>query len=134
VSSKTGQQLFLKRIQEVTQHVISSNLEGLVIYGEESPDRPNIEVNYLAFSEFAFNPAADPESFFRYKISRLYGGEEAAKKLMKILGLLENEQGMTLQNLEEALRSAKQAQDVSDHNGKARWAQFIQYLESLKAA
>ena len=134
VSSKTAQQIFLKRIQQVTQHVISSNLEGLVIYGEESSDRPNVELNYLAFSEFAFNPATDPANFFRYKVSRLYGGEEAAKKLMKILDLLENEQGMTLQNLEEALRSAKQAQDVSDGNGKVRWAQFIQYLESLKAA
>ena len=133
-SSKTAKQLFLKRIQEVTQHVISSNLEGLVIYGEESSDHPNVELNYMAFSEFAFNPAADPENFFRYKVSRLYGGVEAAKRLMKILDLLENEQGMTLQNLEEVLRLAKEAQDVSDRDGKARWAQFIQYLESLKDA
>src|SRR5439155_15264123 len=45
VSSKTARQLFLKRIQEVTQHVISSNLEGLVIYGEESWYCLNVVLN-----------------------------------------------------------------------------------------
>jgi hypothetical protein len=130
-SSKTSSQLFFRRIQEITHHAISSNLEGLVVYGEESPDRPNVELNYLTFAQFAFNPATEPDSFAQV-LSRLYGGEEAAKKLMKILDLLENEQGMTLQNREEALGLARKAQESADRDGKTRWTKFIQYLEGLK--
>jgi hypothetical protein len=131
-SSKTSDQLFFKRIQEITHHVISSNLEGLIVYGEESPERPNIELNYLTFAQFSFNPATDPEDFSRRVISRLYGGEDAAKKMLKILDLLENEQGMTLQNREEALKLARQAQESADRGGKPHWMKFIQYLEELK--
>jgi hypothetical protein len=130
-SSKTDNQLFVKRIQEITHHAISSNLEGLVVFGEESPDRPNVELNYLTFAQFAFNPATGPDDFTRI-LSRLYGGEEAAKKLMKILDLLENEQGMTLQNREEALGLAKEAQKSADREGQLRWTKFIQYLEGLR--
>jgi len=130
-SSKTSNQLFFRRIQEITHHAISSNLEGLVVYGEESPDRPNVELNYLTFAQFAFNPATEPDSFAQV-LSRLYGGEEASKKLMKILDLLENEQGMTLQNREEALGLARKAQESADREGKTRWTKFIQYLEGLK--
>ena len=131
-SLKTGSQLFFRRIQEITHHALSSNLEGLVVFGEESPERPNVELNYLTFAQFAFNPATDPEDFSRHVIARLYGGEEAGKKMLKILDLLENEQGMTLQNREKALKLARQAQEGAEREGKPRWVRFIQYLESLK--
>jgi len=132
--SKTNNQLFYKRIQEITHQVISSNIEGLVFYGEEPLDRPNEELNYLTFARFSFNPALEADDFSSRVIARLYGGDEAAKKLLKILDLLENEQGMTLQNREEALKLARQARESAERQGKAHWEKFIQYLEELKAS
>jgi len=132
-SSGTDRELYFRRIQEISHHAIASNLEGLVIYGEESSERPNVEINYLTFSQFAFNPATENDQFFRYRISRLYGGEEAAKKLIEILGLLENEEGMVAEKVDEALQQAKAALEVSDSWGKNRWNRLIQYLDRLTA-
>ncbi len=131
-ATKTHKQLFFKRIQEITHHTISSNLKGLALAVEEPSTLSNAELNYLVFSEYAFNPATDAEDFFRYKLSRFYGGEEAAKKLLKILDLLENENGMMAQNLDEGLRLARQGSEMAEREGKERWNRLIRYLEGLK--
>jgi len=131
-AASTPQEIYWKRMEGVTHHTISSNLEGLVTYGELSADNPAAELNYLIFSALAFNPAADLDEFFRFKVSRLYGGEEAARRLSKIVQLLEDETGMLAANYEEALRLSKQAAELSDRNGKERWARLIQYVQSLK--
>jgi hypothetical protein len=86
----------------------------------------------LIFAELAFNPAVDFDELFRFKLSRLYGGEEAARRLSKILALLEDEKGMLAANREEALHLARQAAEASDRSGKKRWAQLIESIETLK--
>ncbi|MCI0621391.1 MAG: hypothetical protein L0387_06940 [Acidobacteria bacterium] len=131
-AAKSQHELYWKRVEAVAHQAISSNLEGLAMYGELSPDRPNIELSYLIFSELAFNPAADLDEFFRFRVSRLYGGEEPARRLMKIVQLLEDETGMLPANYDEALRLARQAAEVSDRSGKERWNRLIQYVEKLK--
>src|SRR4030095_14729873 len=67
-------EIYWKRIEDVTHHTISSNLEGLATPGERAPDNPATELNYLIFSELAFNPAADLDEFFRFQLSPLSGG------------------------------------------------------------
>ena len=125
-------EIYWKRVEEVTHHTISSNLEGLVTPADRSPDNPAAELNYLIFSELAFNPAANLDEVFRFKLSRLYGGEEAARRLAKILQLLEDATGMLAANNDEALRLAKQAAELSDRNGRPRWTRLIEYIQSLK--
>ncbi|MEW5974883.1 MAG: alpha-glucuronidase family glycosyl hydrolase [Acidobacteriota bacterium] len=136
VSSRSEDQLFFRRIEQITHHAISSNLEGLCLAGEVSLDHPNTELGYLAFSEFAFNPAAKLEDFFRYKIARLYGGEDLAAKLSKILELLENEGGMIkdAQSLDDALRLANQGYEAADPASKERWGRLVQYVQALRGA
>jgi hypothetical protein len=126
------EEIYWKRIEEVTHHTISSNLEGLVMPADRSPDNPVTELNYLIFSELAFNPAANLDEVFRFKVSRLYGGEEAARRLAKILQLLEDTTGMLAANDGEALRLAKQGAELSDRNGRPRWTRLIEYIQSLK--
>jgi hypothetical protein len=128
----TRPELYWKRIEDVTHHSISSNLEGLATPAERAPDNPASELNYLIFSELAFNPAADLDEFFRFKLSRLYGGEDAARRLSKVLQLLEDETGMLASNYDEALGLARQAAAVSDRNGKERWTRLIGYIQALK--
>jgi hypothetical protein len=128
----TRPEIYWRRMENVTHHTISSNLEGLATPAERAPDNPATELNYLIFSELAFNPAADLDEFFRFKLSRLYGGEDAARRLSKILQLLEDETGMLASNFEEALGLAKQAAAVSDRNGKERWTRLIEFIQALK--
>lgn len=130
--TSTVQEIYWKRMEEITHHTIASNLEGLVTDAQRLPDNPAADLNYLIFSELAFNPAANLDEFFRFKLSRLYGGEEASRRLSKILALLEDETGMLPANYDEALRLAKQSAELSDRNGKERWARLVQYVQSLK--
>ena len=128
----TRPEIYWRRMEDVTHHTISSNLEGLVASAERAPDNPATELNYLIFSELAFNPAADLDEVFRFKLSRLYGGEDAARRLSKILQLLEDETGMLASNYDEALGLAKQGAALSDRNGKERWTRLIEYIQALK--
>jgi hypothetical protein len=128
----TVQEIYWKRMEEVTHHTIASNLEGLVAEAQSSPDDGAADLNYLIFSELSFNPAANLDEFFRFKMSRLYGGEEPARRLSKILEILEDETGMLPSNYEEALRLTKQAAELSDRSGKDRWARLIQYVQTLQ--
>ncbi len=130
--SKSSGELYWKRMEEVTHHALSSKLEGLATIGEMSPENPNVELNYLTFAALAFNPAADLNELFRFRIARLYGGEEPAKKLMRILDLLEDETGMLPGNMDEALKLVGQAQELSDRSGKEKWARLTSYIEGLK--
>jgi hypothetical protein len=132
VPTKSQQELYPKRLEEVTHHAISSNLEGLGMYGELSPENPNVELNYLIFGEFAFNPATDLGDFFRFKISRLYGGEEPARKVMKILDLVEGEKGLVEANVPQAVQLARQGLEQSERSGKERWGRLVHYLEGLE--
>ncbi len=132
VSAGSKNELYFKRIEEITHHAISSNLEGLGIDGEASLEQPSPELGYLAFSALSFNPAADMNEFFRFKVSRLYGGEAPAKKLLQILDLLEDEKGITLNNLPEALRLATDGLGLANRDGKERWTRLIHYLEKVR--
>jgi len=125
-------EIYWRRMEAITHHAISSNLEGLVTPAERAPDDPATELNYLIFSELAFNPAADLDEFFRFKLSRFYGGEDAARRLSKVLQLLEDETGMLAANYGEALRLAKEGVALSDRNGKERWTRLIEYIQTLK--
>ena len=132
IATSFEREVYWKRLEEVTHHAIASNLEGLGIYGELSPDAANVELTYLLFSEFAFNPALDLEEFSRVKLSRLYGGEEAARKLVKILDLLESEAGLAAENIDQAVTLARQSAEAANAEGKDRWSRLVRYLEKLK--
>jgi hypothetical protein len=132
VPTKSQRELYMKRLEEVTHHTISSNLEGLGMFGELSPENPNVELNYLMFGEFAYNPATDLGDFFRFKISRLYGGEEPARKVMKVLDLVEGEKGLVEANVPQAVQLARQGLEESERSGKERWSRLVNYLEGLE--
>ncbi len=125
-------QLYFKRIQEITRHAISSNLEGLIMPADTVASLPIPEINLLAFGEFAYNPAADPSSFLKIKLSGLYGSSEGVRELSQILDLLESENGMQPQNKNEALNLARQVSDNAQGIEKEHWQGLITSLENWK--
>ena len=125
-------EIYWKRMENVTHHTISSNLEGLAMPAERAPDNPADRVELLIFSELAFNPAADLDEFFRFKLSRLYGGEDAARLLPRSSSSWRTRQGCWLQTMTKHSVSPRQAAALSDRNGKERWTRLIEYIQSLK--
>jgi hypothetical protein len=72
----------------------------------------------------------DPSFFIKTKLSWLYGGLEAVQPLSKLLGLLEDENGMQPQNKSKALEVARQALESVRGSDKERWRRLITYLEN----
>ena len=65
-----------------------SGVNGVSIFGEESPVSPPNEANYLVFSEFSgygnSNPNCDLELFYTQTLDPLYGGAGMAKEWERI--------------------------------------------------
>lgn len=124
------QELYFKRSRDFISHVLSSNLEGLVILVDAAALLPVPQINLLAFAEFAYNPATDPSFFIKTKLSWLYGGFEAVQPLSRLLDLLEDENGMRPQNKSEALEVVRQALENVRGSDKECWRRLITYLEN----
>ena len=133
-SPEAHQEVYWKRLVEITREASPSNLEGLILDGNSSLDLLNLELNFLFFSEYSYNRDLDPNELFRFKVARMYGGEKAARLLMNILDLIETPQGMVSSSLDEALSVAQRGLEISEPEGKDRWTKFIKFLESLKAS
>jgi hypothetical protein len=127
---RAWQQLYFKRSQELIIQARSSNLEGLVVPVGRAVLFPVLQIDLLAFAEFAYNPATDPAFFIKTKLSWLYGGLEAVQPLSKLLGLLEDENGMQPQNKSTALEVARQALESVRGSDKERWRRLITDLEN----
>ena len=81
-----GSQHSLNSTEEWAVHIIGdmvkkarlSGINGVSIFGEESPASPPNEANYLLFSEFCGcgkpNPDCDMELFYAQTLDQLYGG------------------------------------------------------------
>lgn len=71
-------------IWEMVKNARTHNINGVSIFGEESPFSPPNEANYLAFEEACGfgnpNPECDEELFYSQTLDPLYGGPGLAKR------------------------------------------------------
>lgn len=71
-------------VWEMVKTARTHGLNGVSVFGEESPFSPPNEANYLAMEEAAGfgndNPNCDEELFYRQTLDPLYGGSDMAKR------------------------------------------------------
>lgn len=75
-------------IGEMVRNSRISGVNGVSIFGEESPASPPNEANYLVFSEFSgyggVNPNCDYKTFFANTLDPLYGGSDMSLEWRRI--------------------------------------------------
>ena len=75
-------------IGEMVRSARSCGINGVSIFGEESPASPPNEANYLVFSEFSGfgnkNPNCDYKTFFANTLDPLYGGSDMSLEWRRI--------------------------------------------------
>jgi len=78
----------VQTVGEMVRKSRASGVNGVSIFGEESPASPPNEANYLVFSEFSGsgnpNPECDLDLFFSKTLDPLYGGAGMAKEWRRI--------------------------------------------------
>lgn len=93
-------------------------LQGLTVWGEASAYHVPVELSYLAFARFTYDPSLTWDAFLREEIAPRLGGEAAARRYLEIVALLDSEAGLSQEQLrslrQEGLDGARQvADDVS---------------------
>jgi len=132
VSARESNAILYPKLARVAAQADASGLEGVGIYGEVSGARPITKFNYLAFSEFAFNPGLSEEEFVKTRLAPYYGGEGPARQLLQIASLIGfKKDGQAPNNLDEALRLAGEARDASTGVARQRWERWVTALQSL---
>jgi hypothetical protein len=125
---------FVDAYREAARKAYRHGFQGLDTYGEESAEFPNVELSYLAFSEFTYNPDMTDEEFLKRRVAPMYGGEEAGRLALEIarrVGPVRS--GETPADLDQILELAYRGRRVSAPYSKGRWDKMIYYLGNILA-
>jgi hypothetical protein len=82
-----------------------SGMRGMTIFGEVSPTSTVNEINYLAFSGFAYERELTWEQFVTRELSPRLGGDEAAGRFLELAAKREN---ILKRDVQEAESTAKE--------------------------
>lgn len=130
--TKTQKGFFVDAYREAARRAWRHGFEGLDTYGEESPDFPNVELSYLAFAEFTFNPDLTEADFLRRRVAPLYGGEKAARLVLEIASRVGPVRiGQTPPDLPGIVELAYRGRRAAPDTAKERWDRMIHYLENI---
>ena len=133
LSTHTEDDFYLWQVRNICTNAKRAGFEGLDTYGELDPERPNAELFYLAWEAFLWDPDMSIERFVDQRLGRLYGGKEAARKLLEILPLIKTaKERENPGNLARARTLAESARKISAVDGIPRWNRLIAYLDSME--
>jgi hypothetical protein len=94
-------------------------LHGLTVWGEPSPYHATVELSYLAFARFSWDPSLTWERFIAEDAAPMLGGTEAAGAFVDIAEEIDVNQVLPLERL-AALRDEAMAHRAGDEAGR-RW-------------
>lgn len=96
-----------------------TGLTGLTVWGEPSPYQATVELSYLAFARFTWDPSLTWNRFIAEDAAPLLGGNDAAHEFVKLAEEIDANQILPRERL-EALRAAAMAHRASNEAGR-RW-------------
>ncbi|HEX5498205.1 MAG TPA: hypothetical protein VFX03_03220, partial [Thermomicrobiales bacterium] len=96
-------------------------LNGLTVWGEPSPYIPPVELSYLAFARFTYDPSLTWEEFLAEEAWPRLGGEAAAARYVEILAMIDRPDPLADPDWwslrDEAVDSARNVDDATSR----RW-------------
>ncbi len=128
-ATNTQDDFYLAEIQKNCQQAAGAGFEGLDAYGELSDERPNVEIFYLAWEAFLWEPEMTVRQFVEQRLGRLYGGPKAAGAMLDILPLVRSAaQRKNVENCRKALGLAEQARQQASPDGRGHWDRLLAVL------
>jgi len=94
-------------------------MRGLTVWGEPSPYHATVELSYLAFARFSWEPSLTWDRFLAEDAAPLLGGMEAAGEFVSMAEEIDANRILPLERLRD-LRDAAMAHRASDEAGR-RW-------------
>ena len=106
-------------LAEMAQVCARTGMTGLTMWGEPSPYHATVELSYLAFARFSWNPTLSFEDFITQDAAPRLGGEAAAQAFFAIAEELDAAQTLSADRL--ALLFAKAAAHRATGEIGRRW-------------
>lgn len=106
---------------EMAQKSHEVGMEGLTVWGEPSPYFATVELSYLAFARFSYEPTLSWERFVDEDVAPLLGGRAAADLFISLAGELDANQALAPERLKDLRRQAREAGDTGDAGVARRW-------------
>ena len=94
-------------------------MQGLTVWGEPSPYHATVELSYLAFARFTWEPTLTWDRFIAEDAGPLLGGTDAAHAFVRIAEEIDANQRLPPERL-RALRHAAAEHRAEDESGR-RW-------------
>ena len=104
---------------DMAQLCAGKGMQGLTVWGEPSPYHATVELSYLAFARFTWDPSLTWNRFIAEDAAPLFGGGDAAHEFVRIAEELDAHQALPLDRLTR-LRAAAMAHRAGDEAGR-RW-------------
>ena len=74
LSTNTQDDFYFDEVRDICRNAADAGFEGLDTYGELHPERPNVELFYLAWEAFLWDPNMTIDRFVDERLGKLYGG------------------------------------------------------------
>jgi hypothetical protein len=95
--------------------------QGLTVWGEPSPYETSVELSYLAFSRFTWNPSLTWEQFMRDDVAPRLGGEAAAERFLALVERLDHNLTLPVSELDRIRDEALDAMRATSGDAARRW-------------
>ncbi len=110
-----------KTFAEMAQKSHEVGMEGLTVWGEPSPYQPSVEISYLAFARFSYEPDLTWERFVEEDVAPLLGGRAAAEQFIELAEELDGNQSLAPERLAAMRHTALSAAQTGETDSARRW-------------
>ncbi len=106
---------------DMSKKVHETGMSGLTVWAEPSPYHATVELSYLAFGRFGWDPALSWDRFMDEDVAPLLGGRQAADEFVDIAEEIDANQHLPLDRL--TVLQHRVMQMVAQHSGDVarRW-------------
>ena len=102
-------------------------MQGLTVWGEPSPYYATVELSYLAFARFSYDPSLTWDRFMGEDVAPLLGGSAAADRFIAIAGEIDAHQRLPRQRLMSLAAEARGNASLPGEAGR-RWLTLAEQI------
>ncbi len=110
-----------KTFAEMAQKSQAVGMQGLTVWGEPSPYYATVEISYLAFARFCYEPTLTWDRFLDEDVAPLLGGRAAADRFLELASELDNNAALPAARLAEMRRIVLEAAQAGEGGSARRW-------------
>jgi len=117
---------------ELSWKAAETGLQGLTVWGEPSPYIPPVELSYLAFARFTYDPTLTWEAFVREEVEPRLGGEAAARRYLDLIAEVDAPARLDDARWRERRDEARDAARGMDDEASRRWTWLADRIDRLR--